>query len=136
MLYLDPYPDRRRRRDDHGARRLLEAHGYNPFFIGDEIYWRVTSTEPPATGSWFTSTPQTSRLDLFDAVTAYSLFIGDPNEPFSPWQDFVGYPGDTHIVADERGALRGVRLGVGWEGAGDPRRPARCQYPRGPSGCE
>ena len=85
-----------------GARRLLQAHGYDPFLIGDEIYWRVTSTDPPATGSWFTSTPQTSRLHLFDALTAYSLYIGDPNEPFSPWQDFVGYPGDTHIVADER----------------------------------
>lgn len=84
-----------------GARRLLEAHGYDPFLIGDEIYWRVTSVDPPATGSWFTPTPQTSRLDLFDAVTAYSLYIGDPDEPFSPWQDFVGYPGDTQIVADE-----------------------------------
>ena len=86
-----------------GARRLLESHGYDPFLIGDEIYWRVTSTEPPATGSWFTPTPQTSRLDLFDALTAYSLFIGDPDEPFSPWRDFVGYPGDTQIVEDERG---------------------------------
>jgi hypothetical protein len=85
-----------------GARRLLEVHGYNPFIIGDEIYWRVTSTVPPTTGSWFTPTPQTSRLDLFDAITAYSLYIGDPNEPLSPWQDFVGYPGDTHIVADEK----------------------------------
>ena len=85
-----------------GARHLLEAHGYNPFFIGDEIYWRVTSTEPPATGSWFTSTPQTSRLDLFDALTAYTLYVGDPNEPFAPWRDFLGYPGDTRIVADER----------------------------------
>ncbi len=85
-----------------GARRVLETHGYDPFIIGDEIYWRVTSTQPPATGSWFTQTPQTSRLDLFDALTAYSLYIGDPDEPFSPWQDFVGYPGDTQIVADER----------------------------------
>jgi glycoprotein endo-alpha-1,2-mannosidase len=85
-----------------GARHLLEAHGYDPFLIGDEIFWRVTSAHPPATGSWFTPTPQTSRLDLFDALTAYSLYIGDPDEPFSPWQDFVGYPGDTHIVADER----------------------------------
>ncbi len=85
-----------------GARSLLESHGYDPFIIGDEIYWRVTSADPPATGSWFTPTPQTSRLDLFDAITAYSLYIGDPDEPFSPSQDFVGYPGDTHIVADEK----------------------------------
>jgi len=84
-----------------GARRLLETHGYDPFLIGDEIYWRVTATDPPATGSWFTPTPQSSRLQLFDAVTAYSLYIGDPDEPFSPWQDFVGYPGRTNIVADE-----------------------------------
>ena len=25
-----------------GARTVLEAHGYDPFFIGDEVYWRVT----------------------------------------------------------------------------------------------
>jgi glycoprotein endo-alpha-1,2-mannosidase len=84
-----------------GARRLLEAHGYDPYIIGDEIYWRVTSTDPPATGSWLTLTPQRSRLELFDAITSYSLYVGDSNEPFSPWKDFVGYPGDTHIVADE-----------------------------------
>ena len=26
----------------NGARKALEEHGFNPFFIGDEVYWRVT----------------------------------------------------------------------------------------------
>jgi len=99
----------------NGARQLLEAHGYDPFLIGDEIYWRVTSVDPPATGSWFTPKPQTARLDLFDAITSYSLYLGDPNEPFSPTQDFVGYPGNTRIVDDERYLYEEYAWASGWK---------------------
>ena len=84
-----------------GARALLEAHGYDPFFIGDEISWRVTSADE-ATGTLaLTQTPQVSRIDLFDAITAYSLYSGGPPDPLSPQQDFENYPGETSLVPDE-----------------------------------
>lgn len=86
-----------------GARRLLRSHGYNPYIIGDEIFWRVTPTSPLADGSVLTQTPQASRIDLFDAITAYSLYAGGPADPLVPSSDFEGYPGTTSIVADEIG---------------------------------
>jgi hypothetical protein len=86
----------------HRARSTLEADGYgDPFFIGDEVYWRVTPADPTATTPVLTTTPQVSRIEQFDAVTAYTLYDGDPTSALGPTQDFVGYPGATHIVADE-----------------------------------
>ncbi len=100
-----------------GARSLLEAHGYDPFFIGDEISWRVTSADE-ATGTLaLTQTPQVSRIDLFDAITAYSLYSGGPPDPLSPQQDFENYPGETSLVPDE------VALYRKYEDATDGRVP-------------
>ena len=60
-----------------GARAVLERHGYDPYLIGDEVFWRVTEESPSSATSWFTQTPQTSRIRLFDAITGYSLYAGE-----------------------------------------------------------
>jgi hypothetical protein len=88
------------------ARALLAAHGYNPYFIGDEIFWRVTNPQLPATGSPLTTQPQAARIENFDAITSYSLYFGGNDPSLGPAQDFVGYPGKTTIAADERNLMK------------------------------
>jgi glycoprotein endo-alpha-1,2-mannosidase len=88
-----------------GARTVLKARGFNPFFIGDEVYWRVTPENPNPAGPILTTTPQVSRIEQFDAITSYILYYGDPDEFLGPTKDFTGYPGTTDIVADERHLL-------------------------------
>ncbi|HET7487441.1 MAG TPA: hypothetical protein VFJ85_05885 [Acidimicrobiales bacterium] len=83
------------------ARRLLAAHGYDPFLIGDEVFWRVTDPAAAGSGSWLTTAPQPARIRLFDAVTAYNLYTGGPAYDASPLADFADYPGRTNVVADE-----------------------------------
>ncbi|HEX4219369.1 MAG TPA: hypothetical protein VHZ02_13410 [Acidimicrobiales bacterium] len=85
-----------------GARSLLAKHGYNPYFIGDEIFWRVTKPDLPASGSPLTTKPQAARIEAFDAITSYSLYFGGNSPSLGPARDFVGYPGRTTIAADER----------------------------------
>ncbi len=90
-----------------GARRVLASHGYDPYLIGDEVYWRTTAETPFFGPNWLTQTPQVSRITLFDAITGYSLYVGDANDLLAPSDDFVGaYPGQTHIVQDETGLYR------------------------------
>jgi glycoprotein endo-alpha-1,2-mannosidase len=89
----------------NGARTVLKAKGFNPYFIGDEVYWRVTPQNPDPAGPVLTTAPQVARIKQFDAVTSYILYYGDPNFFLGPTQDFTGYPGTTDIVADERHLL-------------------------------
>jgi hypothetical protein len=93
----------------NGARTVLKAKGFNPFFIGDEVYWRVTPENPDPAGPLLTTTPQADRIAQFDAVTSYIDYYGDPNSFLGPTQDFTGYPGTTDIVADERHLLSEYR---------------------------
>jgi glycoprotein endo-alpha-1,2-mannosidase len=85
-----------------GARRVLKEHGFNPFFIGDEVFWRVTPEAQSPQGPVLTTTPQVQRIDEFDAVTSYILYYGDPEQMFGPANDSTGYPGLTNIAADQR----------------------------------
>ncbi|MGH9018977.1 MAG: glycoside hydrolase family 99-like domain-containing protein, partial [Acidimicrobiales bacterium] len=89
-----------------GARAVLEAQGYDPFFIGDEVFWRVTAENTAAGAPGFTEAPQVSRIDLFDAVTAYSLYAGGPPDPLTPAPDFTTFPGLTSLVADQLALYR------------------------------
>jgi glycoprotein endo-alpha-1,2-mannosidase len=88
-----------------GARKVLEAKGFNPFFIGDEVYWRVTPESPNPAGPILTTAPQVGRIEQFDAITSYIYYYGDPDFLLGPTGDFTGYPGKTDIVADERHLL-------------------------------
>jgi glycoprotein endo-alpha-1,2-mannosidase len=83
------------------ARHLLRHHGYDPFLIGDEVFWRVTQESPPAAGPDLTTSPQGARIEEFDAITSYSLYGGGSGSAGVPSRDFVGYPGTTSIVHDE-----------------------------------
>lgn len=96
-----------------GARTVLEAHGYDPFFIGDEVYWRVTPEILNPSGPVLTTIPQASRIEQFDAVTSYTMYFGDPDPTFGPIADFTGYPGTTNIVADEKRLLEEYRAATG-----------------------
>ena len=96
-----------------GARTALEAHGYDPYFIGDEVYWRVTPEALNPSGPVLTTTPQVSRIEQFDAVTSYTMYFGDPDPTFGPIADFTGYPGTTNIVADEKRLLQEYRAATG-----------------------
>ena len=93
------------------ARELWRQRGYNPYVIGDEMFWSVTVDRRPAS---FTTTPQASRIRLFDAITAYnpyesselshagygadSQFIPDVNGLYQRYRDATG--GDVPIVPD------------------------------------
>jgi glycoprotein endo-alpha-1,2-mannosidase len=88
-----------------GARHLLEHHGYDPYFIGDEIYWRVTEQHPTSMASFLTTEPQQQRIKAFDAITYYTLYYGGGDPSLGPARDFAGYSGLTGIVADERRLL-------------------------------
>jgi glycoprotein endo-alpha-1,2-mannosidase len=59
-------------------RAALAAEGYDPFVIGDEIFWAVIADdEDPAATPRVTGQPQLERIRLFDAITAYNLYIED-----------------------------------------------------------
>ena len=85
-----------------GARTVLEARGYDPYFIGDEVYWRVTPEVQQPGGPVLTTAPQVNRIAQFDAITSYTLYFGDPQPTLGPIGDFLGYPGDSDLVADEK----------------------------------
>jgi hypothetical protein len=98
-----------------GARTVLEQRGFDPFFIGDEVYWRVTPESQAQSGDvQLTTTPQVARIEQFDAVTSYTLYFGDLNEPmFGPASDSAGYPGWTHLVTDQQSLLSEYRNATG-----------------------
>ena len=85
-----------------GARTVLGRPAFNPLFIGDEVYWRVTPENPSPAGPILTTTPQVNRIAQFDAVTSHIFYYGDPEWLLGPTGGFTGYPGTTEFVADER----------------------------------
>jgi glycoprotein endo-alpha-1,2-mannosidase len=92
-----------------GVRKVLARYGVNPFFIGDEVYWRVTPETERPSGPVLTTSPQASRIEQFDAITSYTMYYGDPSPYFGPPADFNGYPGTTNIIADEKRLLERYR---------------------------
>lgn len=53
------------------VRAMWRDRGYDPYVIGDEIFWRVTRSSRPA---GFSTEPQPERIRLFDAITAYNPY--------------------------------------------------------------
>ena len=97
----------------HGAREVLRARGFDPYFIGDEVYWRVTPETLSPAGPVLTTTPQVDRIEQFDAVTSYTLYYGDSEPAFGPVADSSGYPGTTRIAEDQRFLLTAYRNATG-----------------------
>lgn len=54
------------------SRDELKKLGYDPFFIGDEIYWISTQNDP--SGMLVTDAPNFDRINLFDALTSYNSY--------------------------------------------------------------
>jgi hypothetical protein len=98
-----------------GARTVLEQRGFDPFFIGDEVYWRVTpESQVQSGGVQFTTTPQAARIEQLDAVTSYTLYFGDLGQPtLGPATDSSGYPGWTHLMGDQQSLLSLYRDATG-----------------------
>jgi hypothetical protein len=93
-----------------GVRTVLEQRGYDPFFIGDDVYWRVTPESQVQQGDeQLTTRPQAARMEQFDAVTSYTMYFGDTNPKFGPVKDSTGYPGTTSLVTDQRSLLSAYR---------------------------
>ena len=92
-----------------GARAVLRARGFDPYFIGDEVYWRVTPETLSPAGPVLTTTPQVSRIEQFDAVTSYILYDGDREPAFAPVADSSGYPGTSKLAEDQRFLLTAYR---------------------------
>jgi hypothetical protein len=96
-----------------GARAVLQARGFDPYFIGDEVYWRVTPEMLQPAGPVLTTTPQVERIQQFDAVTSYISYYGDDERLFGPVADSAGYPGTTRIAEDQRFLLTAYRDATG-----------------------
>ena len=93
------------------VRTMWHERGYDPFVIGDEVFWNVTADQRPAR---FTTVPQASRIRLFDAVTAYnpyesgqlshagygatSRFLPDVSALYQRYRDATG--GNVPLVPD------------------------------------
>jgi glycoprotein endo-alpha-1,2-mannosidase len=74
-------------------RRRMARTGFDPYVIGDEVFWRVALQD----GRADTEEPQRARIALFDAITAYNLYY-----PSRPSQ--AGYGSTSTLLADA-GAL-------------------------------
>ena len=97
-----------------GARQVLAARGFDPYFIGDEVYWRVTPEQPGPGQPTLTTSPQVPRIEQLDAVTSYILYFSDPAHPaLGPTRDSSGYPGTTAIAADQKLLLAEYRAATG-----------------------
>jgi glycoprotein endo-alpha-1,2-mannosidase len=80
-------------------REALKKDGFDPYIIGDEIFWKVIE----AKGSWDESKPkpkptdskepQVERAKLFDAITAYNMYEGGKTH-------HAGYGADSGHVAE------------------------------------
>jgi len=108
-------------------RQALGAEGYDPFVIGDEIYWAaIEANEDPSAPARIVGEPQVSRARLFDAITGYNLyaverpqdrgygsqsaFIGDSAAIYGRYRADTGVPIVPGIIPGYND--RGTRLSV------------------------
>ena len=85
-------------------RSSLKEMGFNPYLIGDEIFWYVirSSPLPPSTH------PNISRIKLFDAITAYNMY-----DWAKPKQ--MGYGSTSTFLSDVHDLYREYQLAIGKE---------------------
>jgi glycoprotein endo-alpha-1,2-mannosidase len=70
-------------------RARLSELGFDPYVIGDEIYWTVARQD----GAGETAEPQLGRIALFDAITSYNLY-----DPMRGMQS--GYGASSTLLSD------------------------------------
>lgn len=83
-----------------GVRSSLAERGYDPFIIGDEIFWGVISETDDAQGNPQGGLgPQKERIKLFDAIFGYNLYCWSMT-------DHAGYGAQSGFVNDKREIFR------------------------------
>ena len=119
-----------------GARTVLEARGFDPFFIGDEVYWRVTPEDPNPAGPILTTTPQVARIEQFDAITSYILYYGDPDFLLGPTRGFHRLSRFHRHRCRRAASPHPIQRRDQRSGAGDPGHLVELQRPWVPPGDE
>jgi hypothetical protein len=108
-------------------RAALRTEGYDPFVIGDEIFWIIAqASDDPAAPLIMTGEPQVSRIRLFDAITAYNLYDS------MRIQD-RGYGATSRFVPEAAMLYR--PLPEGGKGTDRPHSGAGVQRSRSATGC-
>jgi glycoprotein endo-alpha-1,2-mannosidase len=83
-------------------RSTLKEMGYEPYLIGDEIFWYVIRSAPLPPSAH----PNMSRIKLFDAITAYNMYDwAKPNQ--------MGYGGTSTFLSDVHDLYQEYRTAVG-----------------------
>jgi hypothetical protein len=84
------------------ARERIARLGFDPYVIGDEIFWTVAKVD----GSGVSDAPQTQRIALFDAITAYNLYD-------STQRSQHGYGANSTFLRDSRALYGRYREAAG-----------------------
>lgn len=87
------------------VREMWRARGHDPFVIADEVFWKVTVDRPTAA---FSTTPQASRIRLFDAITSYNPYESSNTS-------HAGYGNQSRFVPDVNGLYQRYRDATGGE---------------------
>lgn len=75
-------------------RKEIKKLGYNPFIIGDEIFWKVTPiVDKGKTPHPLVTEPQMKRLMCFDAITSYNMYE-------SEMRQHEGYGAESSYIKD------------------------------------
>jgi glycoprotein endo-alpha-1,2-mannosidase len=75
------------------ARQIVRSAGMELFLIGDEIFWEVTEVRTgPRRYPPIARVPQVERVRLFDAITAYNLYMQRKSHH--------GYGKDSQFISD------------------------------------
>ena len=92
-----------------GFRERAGRMGFDPYIIGDEIFWKVSPLLDPGTIPHpLTDRPQPGRMGCFDAITAYNMYEnGNTTQR--------GYGAKSTFVADVADCFRRFREAAGTE---------------------
>jgi glycoprotein endo-alpha-1,2-mannosidase len=90
----------------HEMRGAMARDGWDPFVIGDEIFWAVLDPEDSGDTIRVTGDPQISRIRLFDAITAYNLYLKEKPR-------HRGYGSESRFVRDSVKLYRRYRDAAG-----------------------
>jgi glycoprotein endo-alpha-1,2-mannosidase len=85
-------------------RKGLQGMGFNPFLIGDEIFWYVMRSAPLPP----TTHPYMDRIKLFDGITAYNMYNWAKPEQ-------MGYGSQSIFLSDVHNLYREYQTAIGKE---------------------
>ena len=82
-------------------RKGLQEMGFNPFLIGDEIFWYVMRPNPLPPSLQ----PETNRIKLFDGITGYNMYNwAKPKQ--------MGYGNQSTFLSEVQGRYREYQLAI------------------------